>query len=303
MKTRSCWQLRTSLHHRGSESYGIENSSYNLVRGCTRVDGRMRGFARWCNPARAGGEAREVLSGESEAHPSRNQTVTSKTDALHLIPEQAKAVLMRDHHALREFGVPFLLNPGSGFDGRMGGNFSEKEVELSAIALLAKSEERGDLNFVACLQLAPGTTVQRLANAWKLEQDNKGYPGFVCYRNVTEQDGSYFVAQRGSVVAIGKESQLKPRLTSAALPGAIEKRLLPVAADYDLIACCLADYHDLSVAEGYLQPLLDALAPRLGEFEKLPPGVFSSITLALRVGTNRSCWCEWRPPMPHSQRR
>ena len=204
-------------------------------------------------------------------------------DALHFVPAQATAVLMKDHKALREFGLPFLINPGSGFDGQMGGNFSEREVELSVLAQFGGSLERRGANFVACLKLAPDATAQRLINAWQLERDEKTYPDFTCFRSADKSDITYFVVQHGAIVAVGAEEVLKPRLVADAPPGPIEKRLKSLTADHELIVCCLTDYRDLSVAEGYLEPFLGVLDPWLRDLQTLPPGAFNAVTFALRL--------------------
>jgi hypothetical protein len=230
--------------------------------------------------------AAQTGAGVAEQGVAPSATGASPTsDALHFVPAQATAVMMKDHRALREFGLPFLLNPGSGFDGRMGGNFADREIELSVLALLGggRPREVSEANFFSCLQLAPGATAQRLVNAWQLERDDKTYPGFTCYRNAAQPELSYLVVQRGASIAIGTENVLKSRLVAGAPQGPIQKKLEPIAADYDLVVCCLTDYGDLWVAEGYLQPLLSVLDPWLKELKTLPSGAVNALTLALRL--------------------
>ena len=210
------------------------------------------------------------------------------SEVLRFIPERATAVLIKNHRALREFSVPFFLNPGSGFDGRLGGNFSDREIDLSALALLGGRPPgtydygREDWQFVGCLQLAPGATVQRLVNAWQLQRDDKTYPGFTCYRSA-EPALPHFIVQRRATLAIGAHEVLKPRLAANAPQGPIERRLTPLAADHDILVCCLTDHRELSLAEGYLQPLVTVLEPLLADLKSLPPGAYSALIVALRL--------------------
>ncbi len=204
---------------------------------------------------------------------------------LKFIPAQSTGAVIKNHKSLRDFGLGYLLEPGRGFDGRMGGSYSDKEVDLSAIVMLG-SQPYGSMDawqYVACLQLAPGATVQRLVNAGRLSRDDKTYPGFTCFRSTVEPELSPFIAQQGATIAVGPESLLGPRLAQDARAGPIEKQLQPLA-DHDFLICCLTDYRDLALAEGYLQPLAPLLEPCLEDVKTLPPGACNAVTLALRLG-------------------
>jgi hypothetical protein len=240
-------------------------------------------------PVAGGGNQQNAAaeSGKGTAHvnaiPPGN--ALPKQIALQFVPAQATAVLLKDHQALREFGLPFFLDPARGFDGRMGESFAEREIELSVLATLGETNglRGGGGEAVACLKLAPDATVQRLVNAAKLKPDDKTYPGFTCYRGAVEGEPPMLVAQRQTIVAIAPEALLKPRLVANPPAGPVEKRMQPLAADHELIICCLTDYHDLELASGYLQPLMQVVHPWLEDLRPLPPGACNAITCALRL--------------------
>jgi hypothetical protein len=210
----------------------------------------------------------------------------SAAEILGLLPEHATAVVFKNHVALREAGIPFLLNPGPGFDGTFGGSFSESEIQLSAIAVRSRPRQslqtQVDLH-AACLQLAPGVTAQRLTSDWGLVRDEQQHSGFTCYRSTDSGERSPMVVERNSIVAAGPAELLAPRLAANPTPSSITKTLQPLTADYDLVICCLNDLNSLQLAEGYVDPLAQMIRPRLQELKTLQPGAISSLALALRV--------------------
>jgi hypothetical protein len=255
-------------------------------------------------PVDAGGESNTTAASaqrtrDKPTKPPALETSTEVAGPLHEVlsfaPAQATAIVMKDHRALRELGVPFLVEAGTGRDGRWYSSFAEKEVDLSAVAML---RSRDDSEAVVCVKLAPGATVQRLINAWKLERDEKLIPGFISYRTPVEKDRSgeeemfrsreemrrsLFVVERGGALAFGAEKTLKQRLAPGAAAGPLAKRIESLAADNDLIFCCLTDYQGLEILAPYLKPLLPIIEYWFPDPRVLPAGAFSSVTIALRV--------------------
>jgi hypothetical protein len=201
--------------------------------------------------------------------------------ALDFVPASATAVFIRDHKALEEFGLPFLTKPSEQHRGVFDEYFLPREMELSATVLCGQNRDIDQ--FAAALRLAPGASVQRMVNALELKRDDQTYPGYVCYRRDVEQGQAILIAERNGVIAFSTEALLRPRLQGKHRPGPIETRLRALAADHQLLVCCLTDYRGLEFAAPYFQPLGPLLELVEQDIRDLRPGSLSAIAIGLRL--------------------
>jgi len=206
---------------------------------------------------------------------------STTAEALNLLPASCTSVLVKDHKALTEFGLRFLIDPAGKGSGEFDDYFSHREVELSAVARFGSElDEPGTL----LLRLAPGVTVQRMVNDLKLRQDDSAYPGFVCYRPQPGSDNNgVIIALRNGLAAIGSEHSLKPRLTGKPKPGPLELRLSPLASDHELLLGWLPEYQSIAFAAEYLRPIESVVSIIQHEMRAFPPGGINSVVIGLRT--------------------